>query len=104
MGIETSFDLSFDLLDTDMQRQWCMLTVFRQNFDREAARTVWNLDADLTQDILSKLVNYSLLGWIPSKDLYRWHDLFYLFADAHLSETDRRLSQRRYATYYKQIS
>lgn len=100
-GVEASFNLSYDLMDAKTQSLWSMLAVFQNSFDREAARIVWDLEADLTQDILSKLVNFSLLDWIPSQGLYRLNEIARLFASIRLSKVNRMLSQRRYAMYSK---
>jgi tetratricopeptide (TPR) repeat protein len=50
---------------------------------------------------LSDLVRRSLVIYDESTKRYRLHDLARLFADAKLSEEERAVGQKRFATYYR---
>ena len=124
--IDASLGLSYDLLSAELQKLWCMLSVFPDTFDRAAAAAVWSFDpaqdalhADATQDALSDLVKYSLTEWtaLPSPDdrssvvgrgaggegRYRLHDLARLFAASRLPDPDRAAAQYRHAAHYETV-
>jgi tetratricopeptide (TPR) repeat protein len=96
-------DLSYELLDPETQRLWRNLAVFPGTFSEEAVVAVWDMSLDEVQDVLGELVKYSLIDWDEATERYYLHDLTRLFADDHLEETERRLSQQRFAIYYYQV-
>ena len=60
-GVEASFQLSHDLLTTELRKSWSQLAVFPADYAREAATYIWFGDAgdsfkDKAQDLLSELV------------------------------------------------
>ena len=108
--VEASFSLSYDLLAPELQRLWCTLSVFPADFDREGAAAVWKMELDAVDNVLSKLVEWSLVNFIPStthKNLvmerYRLHDLARLFAGSHLDSAIRDEAQLKHAEYYMNI-
>ncbi len=64
-GVDTSLQLSYDLLTPEFQKLWRALAVFPDTFDRAAGAAVWALETDPSQDTLSELVKYSLLDYLP---------------------------------------
>jgi len=103
LGVEASLNLSYELLNMEMQRLWCALAVFPDTFDISAAAAVWELGFDQAQDTLSVLVAYSLVEWNPATVRYHLHDLARLFADSRLSETDRSICQRCHSSHYLSV-
>lgn len=103
-GVEASLTLSFDLLSPELQQRFCVLALFPNTFDSQAAATVWDLNPTVAQDTLSTLLRHSLLEWNPGITRYRLHDLVRLFADLRLSEAPRAVSQQRYARYYQKVA
>jgi len=101
--VDSSLSLSYELLNSEMQKRWCALAVFPETFDISAAAAVWELDPATTQDSLSDLLKYSLAEWNKATARYRLHDLARLVADARLSKTQRRATQRRHAAYYESL-
>jgi tetratricopeptide (TPR) repeat protein len=101
--IDASLSLSYELLSPEMQERWCVLAIFPDAFDSAAATAAWEIEMDATQDALSELVKYSLLEWDEATVRYRLHDLARLFADAHLSETERDKVQRSHASHYLSV-
>jgi tetratricopeptide (TPR) repeat protein len=98
--IDASLSLSYELLSPETQGRWRVLAVFPDTFNSAAVAAVWEIDPDGAQDALSELVKYSLLEWVETTARYRLHDLTNLFADAHLSKTERDKGQRRHASHY----
>jgi tetratricopeptide (TPR) repeat protein len=96
-------NLSYKLLTPETQELWRKLAVFPGTFSEEAAVVLWDVSLDAAQDVLGRLVKYSLVEWDEATKRYRLHDLVRLFADEHLEEVERRLSQQRHAIYYYQV-
>src|SRR5205085_4294162 len=98
--VETSLNLSYDLLSAELQQRWRTLAVFPATFDAEAAAAVWQMDADAAQDTLGELIKYSMLDWDDTIARYSLHDLARLFADARLSAAERDAGQAHHAAHY----
>lgn len=98
--IDAALSLSYEMLDTAMQKLWRLLAVFPDTFDKGATAAVWELDFDQAQDNLSTLVADSLVDYAPVTARYHLHDLSRLFADNRMSEDERDMSHQRQATHY----
>jgi tetratricopeptide (TPR) repeat protein len=98
--IDASLSLSYELLSTEMQRLWCLLSVFPNTFDVPAVAAVWEIQEDAAQDTLSELVKYSMVEWSEATARYHLHDLARIFADTHLSEAERGAGQKKHAIHY----
>jgi len=98
--IEASLSLSYDLLNTELQKQWAMLAVFPDTFDAEAAAAVWQIELDAAQDVLDELIKYSLIDWNEAILRYSLHDLARLFSDSRLRDAERDVGQERHAMHY----
>lgn len=98
--VNSTLQVSYDLLSSELQRSWRQLAVFPADFDRDAAKFVWDVDEDTAQDTLSELVRYSLVEY---KTRYHLHDLARLFADTHLSDEERYAAQRCHAEHYLNV-
>lgn len=105
--IEASFSLSFDLLTQKRQRQWCRLSVFPDDFDRDGARAVLKMASDPAYDAISDLVKWSLVNFIraddPQNGRYRIHDLARIFAESRLDARDEFDARFQHAKYYLKI-
>jgi tetratricopeptide (TPR) repeat protein len=102
--VDASFSLSYDLLDSDMQRMWCMLAVFPGEFDRQAAAAIWGLQYESAWNVLGKLVKRCVLEWNPVGKRYHLHELVRLFLNSRLGEADRATSQRRHSLHFLDIA
>jgi len=101
--VDASISLSYESLTPDTQRLWCALAVFPDTFDTPAAAAMWMIDQAEAQDVLSKLLAYSLVEWNGSSGRYGLNNLIGLFANDRLSSTQRSVSQLRHATHYEAI-
>jgi len=61
--VDASLSLSYDLLDEELRRAWCALSVFPGTFDLAAAAAVWHVNQDQAQDWQDALVRYSVVEW-----------------------------------------
>jgi tetratricopeptide (TPR) repeat protein len=103
LGIETSLNLSYDLLDRKTQTLWSQLAVFPQTFDVDAASHLWAVDGNTALKLLSDLIVKCLVEWNPTSNRYSLHDLARLFADNKLSVVDRDSLKERMAGYYLEV-
>ncbi len=82
--VEASFSLSYELLTPELQRLWCLLSVFPADFDLAGAAAVWEMETDPAEEALGELVKWSLVDFLPSASgeggRYRLHDLARVFA------------------------
>lgn len=101
--IDASLSLSYELLSAEMQKLWCLLSVFPTTFDVSAAASVWGMPQDAAQDTLSELVKYSTVEWTEAIARYHLHDLARIFADTHLSEAERSAGQKSHAIHYSRV-
>lgn len=101
--VDASLSLNYNLLDTELQRLWCLLSVFPATFDRAAVSSVWEMDDTPIQDALNSLAGCSLVEWNSAISRYRLHDLARLFAGSRLKEDDHTLAHRRHATHYEAV-
>lgn len=105
--VEASFCLSYDLLSSIKKKQWCRLSVFPKDFDRNGAAAVWKLDRDLSAEALSDLAKWSLVDCIPFADSeecrYRMHDLARLFAESRLDPFEQDDALQRHAKHYLNV-
>jgi tetratricopeptide (TPR) repeat protein len=99
-GVDASLDLSYRLNPEDLQRLWRLLAVFPGTFDAAAVAAVWELDEDVTDEALGKLVTSSLLDWEERVGRYRLHDLARRFAERRMEAEERATAFRRHAEYY----
>jgi len=101
--IDASLSLSYELLSEALRERWRWLAVFPDTFAGDAAAAVWEVEEDQTQEILGELMATSLVEWNETSGRYRLHDLARLFADVKLSAEERAVSQKRFATHYKDV-
>ncbi|MET0623588.1 MAG: tetratricopeptide repeat protein [Pyrinomonadaceae bacterium] len=101
--VEAHLTLSYELLNPEQQRLWRALAVFPDTFNTAAAASIWELNADATQDALGDLLRYSLLDWHADTQRHRLHDLARLFADSRLSDDERHATHLRHAAHYMTV-
>ena len=100
IDVAASFNLSYERLTPEAARVLRLLSVFPATFDAAAEEVVC---ADAGHVQLSNLVRRSLVLYDESTKRYRLHDLARLFADGKLSAQERAVSQKRFATHYKDV-
>lgn len=98
--VSGSIGLSYEQLNNELQMLWRALAVFPGLFDVGAVVSVWEIEKDTAQDMLSELVKYNLVEWYDVAGRYRLHDLVRLFADEQLTESEREEALRRHAEHY----
>jgi tetratricopeptide (TPR) repeat protein len=103
-SVEASLGLSYELLSTELQRQFRALAVFPETFDATGAAAVWSLDKEPAQETLGTLVKYSLVDFNPGTSRYRLHDLIRAFAEARLEPEEREVAQKRHAEHYEAVA
>jgi len=101
--IDASLSLSYELLSEELRERWRWLAVFPDTFAGYTAAAVWEVEVDHAHYLLGELMAASLVEWNETSDRYRLHDLARLFADAKLSAEERAVSQKRFATHYKDV-
>ena len=102
-SVTASISLSYNLLDAETQKRWRMSSVFPDTFDAPAAAAVWEIEADAAQDVLSRLLQYSMLEWNDASKRYRLHDLMRAFARGKLNEEDSEAAALRHARHYLEV-
>lgn len=95
--VEASFSLSYDLLSSELQRLWCLLSVFPADFDLTAAAAVWQRDRDPAEESLGELLKWSLVEFDPAGKRYRLHDLARDYAASRLQAEDKAQAEQHHA-------
>jgi tetratricopeptide (TPR) repeat protein/predicted phosphodiesterase len=102
-----SFSLSYDLLTPGRKKQWRRLSVFPEDFDRNAATTVLKMTPGASAEALSDLVQWNLVDFVAIPDSedgrYKLHDLARLFAELCLDQEDLVDAQQKHAKYYSNV-
>jgi tetratricopeptide (TPR) repeat protein/MinD-like ATPase involved in chromosome partitioning or flagellar assembly len=105
--VKSSFSLSYDLLSPMRRKQWSRLSVFPEDFDRNAATAVLKMAPGASAEALSDLVRWSLVDIIAaagSEDgRYKLHDLSRLFAESFLQGVELADAKQRHANYYSKV-
>jgi len=101
--VAASFSLSYDLLSSELQRLWCLLSVFPADFDRSGASTVWGLDLDSAAKSLGNLLKWSLVEFNPASERYSLHDLARDFAASCLPSKEMAMAEQRHAEHYRNV-
>ena len=105
--VKGSFSLSYDLLTPGRKKQWRRLSVFPEDFDRNAATAVLKMAPGPSAEALSDLVQWSLVDFaaIPDSEdgRYKLHDLARLFAESCLEQDELADAQQKHAKYYSKV-
>jgi hypothetical protein len=105
--VDASFSLSYELLTPELQRLWCLLSVFPADFDLLGASAVWETEKDLAEEALGELVKWSLVDFLPSVTgeggRYKLHDLARDFAASHIDAGAYDFAQQGHAEHYKNM-
>ena len=99
-SIRATFAYSWQLLQAEERTVFSRLAVFRGGFTRQAAKTV----AQTSLQLLSRLVNRSLLHYDAAQDRYTVHALLGQFAKEKLEEAQQLAAmQLAHSHYYLQL-
>jgi len=105
--VEASFSTSYDLLSSGRKKQWRRLSVFPEDFDRNAAIAVLKMAPVPSAEALNDLVRWSLVDFVPIPDSedgrYKLHDLARLFAESCMEPDELADAQQRHAKYYSKV-
>jgi tetratricopeptide (TPR) repeat protein len=101
--VDASISLSFQSLTPDVQKLLRLLAVFSDTFDAAAAAEIWKLGQAEAQDVLGKLLAYSLVEWNSSSSRYHLNNLIRLFAHERLSIDRREAAHLRHAGHYESV-
>jgi len=102
--LQTLIDWSFDLLDEDEATLFRRLAIFARGWTVAAAEAVAGFDriaADRMLDVLSRLVEKSLVAWDSETDRYRLLETVRHYASGKLdASADGEVVRRRHVEYY----
>jgi tetratricopeptide (TPR) repeat protein/predicted phosphodiesterase len=105
--VKGSFSLSYDLLTPGRKKQWRRLSVFPEDFDRDAATAVLKMAPGPSAEALNDLVRWSLVDFAAIQDSedgrYKLHDLARLFAESCLEQDELADAQQKHAKYYSKV-
>ncbi|NIM06376.1 MAG: tetratricopeptide repeat protein [Armatimonadetes bacterium] len=101
--VKPSLDLSYELLDRNMQRLWHMLAVFPGRFDTAGVAAVWKIPQEKAEDTLNTLISYSLVECEETTRRCHLHDLVRDLANTKSSESEREEARRRHAAHYEAL-
>ncbi len=105
--VKASFSTSYDLLTPGRKKQWCRLSVFPEDFDRNAAIAILKMAPIPSAEALSDLVRWSLVDFVPIPDSedgrYKLHDLARLFAESCLEPGELADAQQKHAKQYSKV-
>ncbi len=101
--IDASLSLSYELLNEELRERWRCLAVFPDTFADNAVATIWEVKVDQAKYLLGELMAASMVEWNEPSDRYHLHDLAKLFAEAKWSAEERKISQIRFATHYRDV-
>ena len=105
--VKGSFSLSYDLLTPGRKKQWRSLSVFPEDFDRNAATAVLKMAPGPSAEALSDLVRCSLVDFTTVQDSedgrYKLHDLARLFAESCLEGDELADAQQKHANHYSKV-
>lgn len=102
--VEASLDLSYRLMNPELQSRWRSLAAFPGSFDRSAAQEVMALDVRSGQEALSIFLNSSLIEFNSVTERFRLHDLFRDFADNKLVGGGRTIALLRHAQHFQKAT
>lgn len=102
--VEASLDLSYRMLNAELQSRWRSLAAFPGSFNRSAAQSVMALDVNSGQQALSSFLNLSLIEYNSATERYRLHDLFREFADSRLTGGGRTIALLRHAQHFLEFA
>jgi tetratricopeptide (TPR) repeat protein/predicted phosphodiesterase len=105
--VKGSFSLSYDLLTPERKKQWRSLSVFPEDFDRNAATAVLRMPPGPSAEALSDLVRWSLVDFIPIPNSeggrYKLHCLARLFAESCIEGDELADAKQKHANYYSKV-
>jgi len=105
--VKGSFSLSYDLLTIGRKKQWRRLSVFPEDFDRNAATAILKMDSDASAEALSDLVRWSLVDFaaIPDSEegRYKLHDLARVFGESCLEGDELVDAQEKQSKHYSKV-
>jgi len=102
--VDAAFQVSYELLPSEIRRRWTLLSLFPASFDLAAATAVWEEKRDSARDAMQTLVSASLVEWNEANGRFRLHDLASQFCDHKLTEAERTTAKLNYARYYRDIA
>jgi len=102
--VQASLALSYDLLNSELQRQFRFLAVFPETFDARGAQAVWGVEHDTTPDALGTLARRGLVQSNPVSGRYFLHDIVRTFADSRLAAEERDQVHGRQADHYVHVA
>ena len=101
--IDSSLNLSYELLSEDLRQRWRRLGVFADSFADYSAAALWEVEIDAAQQTLGELIAASMVEWNEIADRYRLHDLARLFANSKVDNEERVDGLNRHAEHYRNV-
>jgi tetratricopeptide (TPR) repeat protein len=95
--------LTYRRLSANIQKKWRILAIFPGSFDISAAAYVWDSKSETAKDLLSKLVQYSLLCYVPQQRRYFIQTWARSYADTRLEPEERDQALLKYSKHYLNV-
>jgi hypothetical protein len=94
--VQASLEASYLQLGPKLQERWRRLAIIPGTFDRGTALSVWEDDigGEEAQEVLDKLVRYSVVEWNANRECYRIHDLARDYARSQMTPRDKAVEVR----------
>jgi tetratricopeptide (TPR) repeat protein len=104
LGLEASFDLSFERLTPAQQQRFTDLSVMAGSFDRAAMWGVWAVEETAAEETLGALVRLSLLEWNRKSQRFGLHDLLREFARVRAKPEELEAAKRRHVEHFIRVA
>lgn len=101
IGVEATFNISYERLGEEVRRTFRQLAVFPGTFDRRAEEMVCE---DTAGERLSDLVRLSLVFFEERTGRYRLHDLVRLYAVQRLPAHEREAGSWHHSEHYLEVA
>ena len=105
--VDASLRTSYELLTSELQKLWSMLSIFPADFNLEGAAAIWKMERIPAEDALGELVRWSLVDYLPSATneagRYRLHDLAHDFSNSRLTAVESENALERHSKHYRDL-
>lgn len=101
IGVEATFNISYERLGAEAKRTFRHLAVFPATFDKRAQEVVCG---EGSGEHLSDLVRLSLVFFDDRTSRYRLHDLVRLYTAQRLLPHERQNGSQRHAAHYLEVA
>ena len=101
LSVEASFDLSYELLSSELKECWRKLAVFPADFDLQAMQSVWEIEDG--KEIRSELIKRHLLEFNAQTKRLHLHNLARDYTQEKIAWKELKSTKVLHSTYYAQV-